>query len=1007
MFLRRRALRKLAIPQSHVSSSSRASGSGFWHYRSPSPQVSKLSLSSSSNAQAMSLTGPSSGSALRSGAPLQHLKDRELLSIIRRTVEARKEVPASKRRDPGTGYSRAAGMTYTSVYLELRRRGAQSLMTTCPEVFVYIAEHCVFTGEMKVLDSVVEDSIELADLVREGKGDEEVERHHRAMENVLKVLASSHIPRPPGPIPLQQHINVLDLFKALLLDQQPSRTRPNLTFDCLDGVLKSVISLSADWHRITPLLEPLLRCVRNMPARKVVYDPKSKGSESLTAEQSVESILSRLHRLVHLMVTNGLHSLSFGFLEALLRNGFIPSRVIRQSDSELDFHNFMVSVLLRWSAYYGWPDRALQVLRIEDPTGKKRQAEYLLNAELEAGYLANTKLYTGFVSGEERVQAEEFSKTRLATDAVMSTKEQEHYSTLVNDLFSSFLIADASKLTRCSQIVGLMLSRFPTIRLNNALIHTFFKTAREMNATSAAELMYVTLRSTCDFDQYINGLLHGGVLPWLLGHLVHQKKNLKLARLLVQDIIRSPNEVSLYERGDVIAICAAGGNVAETRSLWERYAVGPGNKMVTGHTRCMVGIVKLFKGISDMTAKNSREVEDGERDMSGTKETKLRDVAASNLSNYSSDQGAQSCCFGTTASLTVLRQTSSGKNPTVPSFRAGTSVKRDDSDGMNTIPETDDLELEITDAWKTRSASQHDITETILAPTDVERPGRYDVSEPVTRNPGVSDEPEPDEYIVFAHKVLDAYRRAKEPLHRASHHDLNALARASDMLGSVRQSMQALQTVVDRKEIPDTHDMNVVMIAMAARDPMRAEEMLGLMLQEGMHLNILTFTAVIFGWLKKGNTKRASRVYSRAMRAGHAKLTADVGTGLLIALVDSCCSSEGTAVGQVPTDDWMHRTFLRQAYSLIKTESYRNSAIPYDFGERCVGAALRLEEVGLALYFWKQLLETTTLYETGQQRELRHGIARLVAKATAKGTIGVEERDRMIAELGSGGFEGV
>ncbi|KAL5524472.1 hypothetical protein ACEPAF_9612 [Sanghuangporus sanghuang] len=963
-----------------------------------------MSRSSSSNAQAMSLAGPSSGSTPRSGASLQYLKDRELLSIIRRTVETRKEVPASKRRDPGKGYSRAAGVTYTNVYLELRRRGAQSLITTCPEVLVYIAEHCVFTGEIKVLDSVVEDSIELADLVREGKGDEEVERHHRAMENVLKVLASSHIPRPPGPIPLQQHINVLDLFKALLLDRQPSKVRPNLTLDCLDGVLKSVISLSADWHRIAPLLEPLLRCVRNMPTRKVIYDPKLKGSESLTTEQLVDSILSRLHRLVHLMVTNGLHSLSFGFLEALLRKGLIPSQVIRQSDSELDFHNFMISVLLRWSAYYGWPDRALQVLRIEDPSGKKRQAEYHLKAEPE---LANTKLNTGFLSGEGRVQAEEFSKSRLATDAVMSTKEQEHYSTLGNDLFSSFLIADATKLTRCSQIVGLMLSRFPTIRLNNALIHTFFKTAREINAASAAELMYAALRSTCDFDQYVNGLLRGGVLPWLLGHLVHQKKNRELARLFVQDVIKSPNEVSLYERGDVIAICAAGGNVAETRSLWERYAVGPGSKMVTGHTRCMVGIVKLFKGISDMTAKNSREVEDGGRDISGTKETQLRDVAASDLPNYSSDQGAQSCCFGTTASPTVLRQTSDGKNPTAPSFRVGTSVKRDASDGMNTIPEADDLELEVTDAWKTGSASRHDITEIILAPTDVERPGRYGVSEPVTRNPDVSDEPEPDEYIVFAHKVLDAYRRAKEPLHRASHHDLNALARASDMLGNVRQSMQALQTIVDRKEIPDTHDMNVVMIAMAARDPMRAEEMLALMLQEGMHLNTLTFTAVIVGWLKKGNTKRASRVYSRAMRADHAKLTADVGTSLLIALVDSCCSSEGIEVGQVRTDVWMHRTFLRQAYSLIKTESYRDSAIPHDFGERCVGAALRLEEAGLACYFWKQLLETAALCETDQQRELRHGIARLVAKATAKGTIGLEEGDRMIAELGSGGFKGV
>lgn len=1003
MFLRQRILRVAVSRHAYVFPSPKNAPSVLSNVASSS-RLTGTSCFSSTLAQeiapaVISAQVRSNDSKSHPGASLQSLQDRDLLDIIRRTVETRKVVPSRKRQEPRNSYNRAAGTTYASVYVELRRRGSQSLMATHPEVLVYIVDHCVATGEMEVLKCAVEDSIKLYGQVREGQGSKKaVERRHRVLKGVLDALASSYTPRPRGPIPLQYHIHVLELFKAALPGHQLSNGEPDLTLDTLNGVLRSIISLSADWKRIEPLLDPLLLCVQNLPAPESLREQPSKPDKFLTSERFMNSISSRLHRLIHLMVIRELHSLSFSFLETLLQKGVIPPQAIEQSDSELDFHEFMLSVLLRWSACCGWSDRAFQALRTELPRGAKLPAVYHLTAEAGAGCTSNAELHMGLRSGEVRVSAEEFSTGRSA-----SSSRQEHFSTLANDLLSNFLVADSSRLVQCSHIVGLMMSRFPSVRLNNTLIHTFFKAARETSAAAAAELMYATLRAAYHPDQYINGLLHGGVVPWLLGHLVYRSKNRPLAERLVRDLVGSRTEISSFERGDVIAICAGAGFVAETRSLWERYAVGPASKMVTGHTKCMVGIVKLFKRVSGTTAKTPADLEHGEHGMSETKETEFRDVASSDQP----DNSAQSRDIGAAASRTIPRRISLGKEvhsnvvPMDGSSGAGASMKRDSSTGSNFVPEADALEPEpeASETYSATSTSRHDIS---LARSDVGQRGRHGGSESVTRNSVVSDDPEPDEYIVFAHKVLDAYRRAKEPLHRASHHDLNAIARTSDLLGNVRLSMQALQTIVNRKEIPDTYDVNVVMMAMAARDPLRAEEMLGLMLQEGMQLNDLTFTAVITGWLQKGDTKRASRVYSQAMRAGYGKLSTVVGTRLLVALVESCYSSEleGNSKEEVRADIWVQRTRLRQVCSLIKTESYRISSLPPDLGERCTSVALRLEDAGLALYFWKALVKTAMLIETDQQRELRHSISRLLENTAKKGLIGAEERERMIAELG-------
>ncbi len=76
--------------------------------------------------------------------------------------------------------------------------------------------------------------------------------------------------------------------------------------------------------------------------------------------------------------------------------------------------------------------------------------------------------------------------------------------------------------------------------------------------------------------------------------------------------------------------------------------------------------------------------------------------------------------------------------------------------------------------------------------------------------------------IIFARKVLEEFEAAKEPLARASHLDLNAIARGRALVGDFQESMNALRIVIDRKEVPDVFDINIVVEALAVHDPARA-----------------------------------------------------------------------------------------------------------------------------------------------------------------------------------------
>ena len=80
---------------------------------------------------------------------------------------------------------------------------------------------------------------------------------------------------------------------------------------------------------------------------------------------------------------------------------------------------------------------------------------------------------------------------------------------------------------------------------------------------------------------------------------------------------------------------------------------------------------------------------------------------------------------------------------------------------------------------------------------------------------------------------------AKSAVHVARYHLVHgggdlALARAYLMTGQIAAGFRTLRVLLDRKEVPDLHDVNVALTALSAYHPARAATMLERMVEQGI-----------------------------------------------------------------------------------------------------------------------------------------------------------------------------
>ncbi|EJC97941.1 uncharacterized protein FOMMEDRAFT_23989 [Fomitiporia mediterranea MF3/22] len=832
----------------------------------------------------------------------------------------------------------------------MRRRGTQLLLKLSPSVFVHVVQSTLRAGKKDIFGVVIDDVLSITDAQRKDAVYHLDARRYRAWEEILHII-TSNLENGKRHATTKHYARVVNLCKAILLARRPDGIQPNITAECLDGVAMSIVHQSSDWLKgNVDFLEALDNCIRNLSLDELVANLSTRIPDTLPGgkKHPQVSLLWSLFRLIRHLLDNEMYDASFLFLQTLVQKEAIPPQAIRVLHGD-DPCEAVTMILMRTCAYYGWTRQAIKVLRGEFLTRPESQGDY------------------------------------------------EH---IVNDLLATSLVDDDARLSQCSQFIHYILSCNPEFRLDNSLLAGFFRLARRHDAVFAAETMFAALQLSSRRDTYVKGPKQRTVLPWLLNHFVHQSKRRHLGKSLVEYLVKPRIKIYPYDRGEVIALCAKGGFVDETHALWEQYTKEPLGYLVTGHARCMINVVKLFKYSSDAYQMVNESTDAGTTSEEAVDETIMPEIThgppSNRISNHDipdvnshadleqdvTDDASGSPFVHTNYSS--LGMTETGNGATTPRASA------DKDAGLDAAP---------TDKLKASVDIRQNRNENIGATINAEQSGTSSVAEPVNRitSPG---NPEPDEYLAFAYKVLDAFQRSKEPLSRASHYDLSALARASDILGLVRQSMRSLQSIVQRKEVPDTHDMNVVIKAMATRDPERAELILVRMLEGGMHLSAVSFSTIISEAIRRRNTSLASHVYSRAVRVGHKEIGPITTSALLGACLDACLTPRDPNIKWSPHKTAKLNEFLRQIYTLITTKTGAEIVTTRELGARCVGAALRLEEPEMAFYFWRKFMKEKMPWDSDQHKELRHTIAVMVEKAQAMGRVEANVGGRMITELG-------
>jgi hypothetical protein len=252
------------------------------------------------------------------------------------------------------------------------------------------------------------------------------------------------------------------------------------------------------------------------------------------------------------------------------------------------------------------------------------------------------------------------------------------------------------------------------------------------------------------------------------------------------------------------------------------------------------------------------------------------------------------------------------------------------------------------------------------------------------------DEPEQEkDFEGFANLVLTRFREVKEPLHKASKEDLNALARANIILGHITEGLQVLLIVINRNEGPDLHDVNVVLSAIAKVDPRMALKMVRRMVSHGPKPDSISFGTVIHQAARHYDPAAISSLLRLARKHGR-QLT----TKTLVTIIRASVAFSGA-------DKVAVRDNLVRALRTIMANEHSNHLATLNMGRYCVEEALRADDPTLAFRFWNYLLKSRADWDDELHASLRGRIASSIRCHRKKGYIHAGDSHKMTLALRS------
>ncbi|KAJ7069906.1 hypothetical protein C8F01DRAFT_1114589 [Mycena amicta] len=209
----------------------------------------------------------------------------------------------------------------------------------------------------------------------------------------------------------------------------------------------------------------------------------------------------------------------------------------------------------------------------------------------------------------------------------------------------------------------------------------------------------------------------------------------------------------------------------------------------------------------------------------------------------------------------------------------------------------------------------------------------------------------------FSTFVLEEFVRVHEPLQDASHEVLASLARAYFIVGRFMEGFETFRLLLDRRDMPDLHDVNIILTAVAVHDPREAAKVIQRMIARGLEPDHVTYGTVMHRALEDGDHELANEMVERVrdLQQDHISYKS------IVSLVRGSLASE--------MDNQSAK--LQTVWRMIRAIDKQTIVSSPHLGKYLVYASLRAEVPVTAFRFWEYLLREKTLWTDLEQIQIR------------------------------------
>ncbi|KAF9221577.1 hypothetical protein BS17DRAFT_757539 [Gyrodon lividus] len=249
------------------------------------------------------------------------------------------------------------------------------------------------------------------------------------------------------------------------------------------------------------------------------------------------------------------------------------------------------------------------------------------------------------------------------------------------------------------------------------------------------------------------------------------------------------------------------------------------------------------------------------------------------------------------------------------------------------------------------------------------------------------------DYSQFAHRVLRAFHDSILPIEKADHFALSALARGYFMLGHMSEGLEPFRILIRRREIPDTHDINVALSAMAQHSPRAASQMVDRMVRQGLRPDAVTFGTVLHQAIAHGDLELITGVLDRARELGLEELSSKTIAALIRTSV---------TIGDEIDQDTLEAN-VQHAWDMIQSTPESSVVHTPNIGKCCILASLHLDDPVMAFNFWERLVRGKAEWEDREQTFQRRLISNMIRRHSQAGRLERERGRVMLLKLGDRG----